>query len=100
MSTCEASWTGLLNRHTLKWDNVREAERKRVFHVLFCVFVTFLLCQELLDLVQVPMSSLPPVVDISESPNVRLGKEYQKRWPELEKTKFFLALGDGELEER
>lgn len=65
-----ASWSGLLNRHTLRWDEVLLAELG-------------------LDAAQ-----LPPLVDSDESIN-GLRADYARRWPVLAQVPWFPAIGDG-----
>lgn len=65
-----ASWTGLLNRHRLQWD------------------------QELLDHLHVPVDMLPPLAEHSQ-PVQGLTETYATRWPALKDVPFFLAVGDG-----
>ncbi len=70
VSTSIASWTGLLNIHTLEWD------------------------QELLAALPVDPQSLSPLVDASQS-WVELRPEFRQRWPALSRAVWFPAIGDG-----
>jgi gluconokinase len=65
-----ASWSGLLNRADLTWD----AEWLRV-----------------LGLTE---HHLPPLADM-DATQVGLAAPFAERWPELAKTPFYLAIGDG-----
>jgi gluconokinase len=65
-----ASWTGLLDRRKLVWD------------------------QELLDALPVDASSLSPLVDVDE-PWQGLQSEFARRWPVLKDVPWFPAVGDG-----
>ncbi len=65
-----ASWSGLLNRHTLEWD------------------------AELLDHLSLSPANLPELVPHSE-PKAGLCGEFRSRWPMLSDVPFFLAVGDG-----
>ncbi len=65
-----ASWTGMLNRRTLSWD------------------------QELLAALPVKADQLSPLVDASE-PLSGLRAEYRTRWPSLQGAVWFAAIGDG-----
>ncbi|MSQ08161.1 MAG: carbohydrate kinase [Dehalococcoidia bacterium] len=65
-----ASWSGLLNRHTMKWD------------------------QDLLRHIGLDETLLPAVVPYS-SPIAGLCPEYARRWPALKDTPFLLGVGDG-----
>jgi len=65
-----ASWTGLLNRHTLDWD------------------------EELLEHLGVDIRTLPGLIDIAPTHRVLL-PQFAARWPALEKVQWFPAIGDG-----
>ncbi len=65
-----ASWSGMLNRHQLRWD------------------------EELLDHIGLTPSSLPRLAAYSE-PASGLCPEFRARWPLLAETPFFPAVGDG-----
>jgi gluconokinase len=65
-----ASWSGLLDRHRLRWD------------------------VDLLRLLNVDEGSLPPLADSSEAQQ-GLARRYAKRWPALREVPFFLGVGDG-----
>lgn len=65
-----ASWSGLLNRQTLAWD------------------------QPLLDVVGVTAQQLAPLVDLDQ-PLRGLHEPYAQRWPALREVPWFPALGDG-----
>jgi len=65
-----ASWTGLLNRHTLDWDD------------------------ELLNYLNMEKACLPPLIDVS-TPRAGLLSEFANRWPALENVPWFPAIGDG-----
>ncbi len=65
-----ASWSGLLNRQTLAWD------------------------QPLLDAVGVTTQQLAPLVDLDQ-PLRGLHGPYAQRWPTLRDVPWFPALGDG-----
>ncbi len=65
-----ASWTGMLNRVTLDWDD------------------------ELLALVGVRREQLSPLVSAKESLR-DLQQTYERRWPALAGVPFFPAIGDG-----
>lgn len=65
-----ASWTGLLNRHSLDWD------------------------EELLDHLALEKGTLSRLVDASE-PRTGLTKRYAERWPVLQDIPWFPAIGDG-----
>ena len=70
MSYTMASWSGLLNRHSLEWD------------------------EDLLAHVSVPSSNLPPLADYSQG-MTGLAQPFANRWPALSGVPFFLAVGDG-----
>ncbi len=65
-----ASWTGLLDRRTLRWDEAW--------------------------LARLPLSSrqLPPLVDLAPRP-ATLRPEWQERWPALADAQWLPAVGDG-----
>lgn len=65
-----ASGTGLLNRHTLNWDD------------------------EMLGMMRLTPEKLSPLGDIGE-PSKGLCKEYAERWPTLAKLPWLPAVGDG-----
>ena len=69
-SYCIASWSGLLNRHELKWDH------------------------GLLDHLGIDESNLPDIAPWSDSER-GLANEYRSRWPALTELPFFLSVGDG-----
>ena len=70
VSNSEVGWTGLLNRHTLTWD------------------------ETLVGRVNVDPEQLPPVFDYTKH-SVGLAEPWASKWPELTQTPFFLAVGDG-----
>lgn len=65
-----ASWSGLLNRHTLDWDD------------------------EMLRLSGIGRDKLPDLVDVDEGRS-GLAKEYASRWPALRAATWFPCVGDG-----
>ena len=65
-----ASWTGLLNRQTLTWD------------------------EELIDQLPISKSQLSPLVDHDYNVGTLRG-EYAKRWTALQNAKWFPTVGDG-----
>ncbi len=65
-----ASWSGLLDRRRMEWD------------------------QPLLDRLQVSPHQLSGLVDFAE-PLVGLAGRYAQRWPQLGKVPWFPAIGDG-----
>lgn len=65
-----ASWSGLLDRQTLAWD------------------------QPLLDVLGMTTQQLAPLVDLDQ-PLRGLQGEYARRWPSLRDVPWFPALGDG-----
>lgn len=65
-----ASWSGMLDRHRLVWD------------------------EELLARVDLGPDALPPLSAYSE-PMSGLSDGYARRWPALREVPFFLAVGDG-----
>jgi len=69
-SYCVSSWSGLLNRHDLEWD------------------------QGLLGRLGIGEENLPEIGPWSESES-GLTKEYADRWPALASLPFMLAVGDG-----
>lgn len=70
ISSSEAGWTGLFNRHTRSWDGA------------------------LLRLAQIEADKLPPVHDYTHTSR-RLAQGWAERWPELADVPFLLAVGDG-----
>ena len=72
VSYSEASWMGLLDRHTLQWD------------------------RHLLEIIGVEESNMAPVADYdSLRPGFRLSCEMIERWPALSEARIFLGIGDG-----
>lgn len=69
MSISMASGTGLLDVHSLEWD------------------------EELRSLLQLSSSQLPPLIDVSEQS--RLSTDFAGRWPALAEAPWIPALGDG-----
>ena len=65
-----ASWTGMLDRHQLRWDG------------------------ELLRLAGLDETSLPPLADYADA-MTGLARPFAARWPALRDVPFFLAVGDG-----
>ena len=66
----EASWTGMLNRHTLEWDG------------------------PILAAANLPVEDLPPLADFDDA--VPFSAAWRQRFPAtLESARIFLALGDG-----
>jgi gluconokinase len=65
-----ASWSGMLNRATLDWDD------------------------EWLNLLKLPKSAFPKLADYS-APCSGLKEEYAVRWSKLKDVPFYLAVGDG-----
>ncbi|MBE2236900.1 MAG: carbohydrate kinase [Caldilineaceae bacterium] len=65
-----ASWTGLLNRHTLQWDETWLAR------------------------LPIAASQLSPLVDVAPRPG-RLRPAWRKRWPALASAQWLPAVGDG-----
>ena len=65
----EASWTGLMNRHTLQWD------------------------QALCDAIGLSTDRLPPLVDLEDT--LSFSSEWIGQYPELAGAQIFMALGDG-----
>ena len=65
-----ASWTGLLNRHSLSWD------------------------EEWLDYLSVAKEQLSPLVDV-DRPMQGLQAPWAARWPALKDVPWFPAIGDG-----
>lgn len=65
-----ASWSGLLNRHTLDWD------------------------RETLEALDLAPEHLGTLGDVG-TPLVGLGPKYQKRWPALREIPFLPTVGDG-----
>ncbi len=70
VSNSEVGWTGMLNRRNLTWD------------------------EELVRRVGVDPRHLPTVSDYAQA-LVGLAEPWASKWPELAKTPFFLAVGDG-----
>jgi len=70
MSYSVASWSGLLDRRRLRWD------------------------QGLLALLPLDESTLPRLADYVEGPS-GLSRRFVRRWPALAGVPFFLAVGDG-----
>jgi gluconokinase len=69
-SYCVSSWSGLLNRHELDWD------------------------QGLLGRLGISDQNLPQLASWSD-PETGLSAEYAQRWPVLAELPFCLAVGDG-----
>ncbi|HVU11332.1 MAG TPA: gluconokinase [Phototrophicaceae bacterium] len=65
-----ASWSGLLNRETLAWDD------------------------QWLNMLDLPKEALPKLADYTETCS-GLKSDYATRWPALRDAPFFLAVGDG-----
>jgi gluconokinase len=65
-----ASWSGLLNRHSLTWD------------------------RSLLSYLRVSEDSLPELVDVDDRVS-GLREEYAKRWPALRDVPWYPCVGDG-----
>lgn len=65
-----ASWTGLLNRHTLQWD------------------------EEWLTQLALAADTLPPLVDAAPCLQP-LRAEWRERWPTLSEARWLPAIGDG-----
>lgn len=65
-----ASWSGMLNRHTLEWD------------------------EQLIDHVGLKSENLPRLAPHSQ-PHKGLCSEFQSRWPALADVPFYPAVGDG-----
>ena len=70
ISTCDAGWTGLQDRHRQAWS------------------------RELLEMLPISEEHLPPLRDYSESLTT-LAPAYARRWPELAESRFCLPVGDG-----
>ena len=70
VSTSVASWSGLLNRHTLTWD------------------------EALLAQLPIQMEHLSPMTDVSQ-PQAGLRNEFAIRWPALKDVSWFPTVGDG-----
>ncbi len=81
ISSSEAGWTGLLDRSRLDWvgGDHRVGGRHR---------------DDLLALLPIERSQLPPIFDYANGPT-GLSAEYRRRWPELSDARFCLAVGDG-----
>ena len=75
ISSSEAGWTGLLDRSRLDWVGGHHRN-------------------DLLSLLPIDRSQLPPVIDYANGPT-GLSAEYRRRWPELSDARFCLAVGDG-----
>ena len=65
-----SSWSGMLNRHELKWD------------------------RGLLDYLDLDEANLPPLAEYRDGVQ-GLSPVYGSRWPELRDKPFYLAVGDG-----
>lgn len=65
-----ASWSGLLNRASLTWD------------------------EDWLKELDIPASALPALLDYTDA-QAGLRPEYARRWPALRNVPFFLPVGDG-----
>ena len=65
-----SSWSGMLNRHELKWDRV------------------------LLDYLGLDENDLPPLAEYRDGVQ-GLSPAYRRRWPDLKEKPFYLAVGDG-----
>jgi gluconokinase len=65
-----ASWLGLLNRHTMQWD------------------------EELLGCLEVSPEQFPSLADYTNAQS-GLASSFAERWPALRDAPFFLAVGDG-----
>lgn len=65
-----ASWSGLLNRHSLTWD------------------------EQWLDTLEISADKLPPLADYSDVQQ-GLQSDYAERWSKLQNVPFYLAVGDG-----
>ena len=65
-----ASWSGLLNRHTLNWD------------------------EEWISSLPIEVTQFSELVDINQ-PLVGLADPWAQRWPSLAKVRWFPAVGDG-----
>jgi gluconokinase len=70
MSYSMASWSGMLNRETLEWD------------------------EEWLKVLGLSPSLFAPLADFTKAQS-GLNETYAKRWPALANTPFYLAVGDG-----
>jgi gluconokinase len=70
VSYSAASWTGLLDRKRLVWD------------------------EELMERLPVKLNNLSPLCDIDQ-PNHGLRVEFKQRWPTLAEIPWFPAIGDG-----
>ncbi|HEY9076999.1 MAG TPA: gluconokinase [Anaerolineaceae bacterium] len=70
VSNSVASWTGLLNRYNLSWD------------------------EEILSLLPIGVENLSPITDVSE-PLRGLRKPFATRWSSLRDVPWFPAVGDG-----
>lgn len=70
VSTSLAAWIGLLNRHSLSWD------------------------EELLDILSVRIDQLAPLLDAVPL-DARLTPAYARRWPALAEAAWLPAVGDG-----
>ena len=65
-----SSWSGMLDRHELKWD------------------------RWLLEYLGLDEDNLPPLAEYSEGVQ-GLSADYRRRWPDLSEKPFYLAVGDG-----
>jgi gluconokinase len=70
MSYSMASWSGMLNREKLEWD------------------------EEWLKVLGLSASLFPPLADFTQA-QMGLNETYAKRWPALANVPFYLAVGDG-----
>lgn len=70
VSNSEVGWTGMLNRHSLTWDETLVARSN------------------------IDSEQLPAVLDYTKMA-VGLAEPWASKWPELAHTPFFLAVGDG-----
>src|SRR5690606_27131338 len=65
-----SSWSGLLNRTALAWDTAW------------------------LERLNLDPQTLPPLADY-DTTQIGLNAAYRERWPQLQRTPFYLAVGDG-----
>jgi gluconokinase len=70
MSYSMASWSGMLNREKLEWD------------------------EEWIKVLGLPSKLFPPLADFTQA-QIGLSERYAKRWPALANVPFYLAVGDG-----